>query len=192
MRWWCCRSGGRGRRRATRFFFKINLSNRTITLEVKSSDTIIVDVKAKIQAKTDDRVIPQQEQSLSFAGKQLEDGHTLAHYDVQEKSTLQCLVLPRSGGSAPVIVSDPDGKTIASWVEWPEMVERVNAKIKAETGVAPRDQNLAVNGKHLRDGHALDDCNVQKKAMTLRLVLRFNGGLQSYVNLICSIHIRWG
>ncbi|KAF3784603.1 Polyubiquitin 11 [Nymphaea thermarum] len=194
MRWWCFRSSaGRGRRRVTRFFLNINLSNRTITLEVKSSDTIIVDVKAKIQAKTDDRVIPQHEQRLSFAGKQLEDGHTLAPSDVQEKSTLQCLELPRSGGTTQVIVSDPDGKTLAWSVEWPETrVQRLNAKIKAETGVAPRDQNLAVNGKHLRDGHTLDVYNVQKEAVTLRLFLRFNGGLQSYINLICSIHIRWG
>ncbi|KAG2450739.1 hypothetical protein HYH02_004577 [Chlamydomonas schloesseri] len=74
--------------------FLKNLTGKTITIDLDLSTATVCSLKALIR---DTQGVPVHQQRLLFAGKQLQDGHTLADYNIHKEATLY-LALRMLGG----------------------------------------------------------------------------------------------
>jgi len=170
--------------------FLKTLNGKSITLEVESSDTV-ESVKAKVQFREG---IPQELQRLIYSGKQMEDGRTLAHYDVHKDKTVHLALRLRGGaggggGSAnnnygpgavvmeeQVFVKNLSGRTLAIVVDLERnTVLDVKKVVQERQQIEPDLQRLIYNGKELEDVTLLKEYKIVNHS-TLHLVVRLPGG----------------
>jgi len=142
--------------------FVKTLTGKTITVKVDPSDTIYV-VKAKIQ----------DQQRLIFGREELDDGLTVADYNIQDESTLQLVARPQRRKML-ILVKTLTNRVIALEVENLDTVDAVKAKIQGELNIPVDQQRLVFDGEQLSDGRTMADYGV-KQQDTIHLVLRLRG-----------------
>ena len=125
---------------------------------VVSPSELIEDVKYHIQVR---KGISPKQQSLVCSPYVLEDGHDLSHYDIEEHDTIR---LMHTLLSIQIEVQTNTGKTILLVVETCCSMGYVKALIHSKEGIPPEQQRLVFDGKALKDGCTLSDCNVRNNS----------------------------
>ena len=148
-------SGVQNERDNRRMQIFVKPENKTLTLDVKLSDTIL-SVKTKIFEKG---CVKPELQRLMYGGKYLEDEKTLSFYNIQNHSTLQYLC-PRPN-QIEIYVKTLTGSPVSLDVDPSSKVSSLKHQYYLKQGVPTDTQRLIFGGSVLDDAKTLSECNIQ-------------------------------
>ena len=130
---------------------------KSVAITVHSSDTI-EQFKIRIQEIVS---IPLDQQKLIFGGRHLEDKNNMAHYNIQNFSTITLLTAPTK--YEVFIKNIQSGKTISFTFNAADTIKNIKGKIKEKMGINPDKQRLIFQGKILEENQTLADYNFENQ-----------------------------
>jgi ubiquitin C len=172
------------------------LPGRTLTLDVLSGTTV-EQFKAKLQGMMG---IPTSMQRLIVLGKQLEEGRTLADYNVQQGATIlqfpsfsagganesfSASLLEPVEGDMQIYARTLSGRTIALSVHSSNTILDVKYKLMGKEGHLFDQMRFTYAGKELEEWRTLADYNIQRDS-TLQMLPRLRGGFQIQVRTLTN------
>ena len=185
------RSGSNVQRRSSRHFRRWGimqisvktLAGKVITFNVEPSDTIET-VKQIIQYEEG---IPPHQQCLIFAGRELQDDHTLSEYNIQGKSFLHLIAITPCTAML-IYVKTLTGEVITLEVEPSDRIVNVKKEIQNYEGIPPDQQRLYFSDQELEDESTLMEYNIPRES-TLSLALRHpDGDMRLFVTTTITLH----
>ena len=149
-------------------------TGKTIKLSISDPYTI-ESVKQEISKEEG---IPPHCQQLTFAGRVLEDGHTLNYYNIEYESTIDLVVRQRSKymtlylvfvvcatiyvyTNLPVFIPIPRKATLFLETQPSYTIGHIKTMIQEKQGILPEKLKLRFADQLLEDGHMLSDYNIQ-------------------------------
>ena len=163
-------SGVQNERDNRRMQIFVKPENKTLTLDVKASDTVL-SVKQKIHERG---YAEPKLQSLRYGGKSLEDDKVLSEYNIQKESQLQYSfrwsMMPRSTSLVKISVENLAGKVVTLDVSLSDKVSNVKVKYHAKEGISPANQSLIFGGSVLDDEKSLSECNIQSQSKLIVVI----------------------
>ncbi|KAL8516612.1 hypothetical protein ACS0TY_015033 [Phlomoides rotata] len=147
--------------------FVRNIQGKTITLNVKSYDTICT-VMRKLKEK--EGISSDLRLRLIYGGKFLDDGRTLAHYNIIKESTLQLSLSQHTCVGTWTIFVKRGQLKVPLEVDNLDTIHSVKTKIQRNVGIPPHKQSLFYLDTRLEDGSCtLEDYHIPRGSI-LRLV----------------------
>ena len=169
-------------------FISIPCIGETFTLGVEASYTIgyikrvtqFVHDQFVHEATRLTRITFPIHSKFTFAGRKLEDHHTLSHYNITRMDSLQLDLPP---GVMHIIVKTFLARTLILAIKASDTIEVVKSKINEKLGHSPGEKRLMFAGKELDDGCTLSEYNIQEND-TLYLFLHQSEGMPIFLKTL--------
>ena len=146
------------------------LTGKTLQIQGDYENTI-EELKENIHQKEG---IPLDDIRLVFAGKQLEDGRTLADYNILSYSVIH-IVLRLKGGGIRIIVTTSLGQTLTVFGTGEDTIKVIKLKIQNEGRIPKERQQLVFNGQILEDNKTVSDYYMSYMSGDFNITCNING-----------------